>query len=299
VKSGQGAEAWSFRKALVALDLSPATDKLVAWLPNLRLIGTTTLLLLHVIPETPLSELLHVVAPHSALTEAQRARAVRLLSHYASKLSAYGFDVETLAPKHGSPARLIVETAILHDVDYIIVGSKGHGSLRSILLGSTAEEVVNTADRTVLLVRVRDEKEPPSLAEGPILAAIDFDLYMDTIISCAYTLAERLGRELIIVHVLEPGEDGEEARLKLEEIADTLRKMGLAVTAKLLEQGKPAKLVIEEAERYRTPLLLVGPGSPSRHTFLGVTGEAIVRRAPTNVMVCRRRPRIRMAGGSK
>ncbi len=286
MKNGQGAEA-CFRKALLALDLSEASEKLVAWTPNLHLLGTKTILLLHVIPEHPLRELAHIT-PLSTLVEHQRSRATRLLSQYAARISSYGFEAEALAPKHGNPAAWIVRAAKLHDVDYIVLGSKGHSLLRSILIGSTAEEVVATSDRPVLLVRL-SRGTPPNLRDGPLLAAVDFDLYLDDIIACAATIAARANTELVLLHVIEPGEDPQEAREKLEDIAAKLRRdQGVAVTVKIYEKGKPGKVIVEEAAKIQSPLILIGPGSPTHTSLTGITGEAVVRRAPTNVIVCRR-----------
>jgi nucleotide-binding universal stress UspA family protein len=285
VKSGQGAEA-CFRKALVALDLSDATGRLVDWLPNLRLLGVRTILLLHVVPETPLRELAHLIPIH-ALVEQQRARAVRQLAEYAAKLSAAGFEVEALAPKHGDPAGWIVRTAQLHAVNLIVVGSKGHSMLRRILIGSTAEEVVNLADRPVLIVKLA-LPHIPAVGEGPILAAVDFDLYLDDIIACSRTLARRVRTDIILLHVLEPGEDRVEVEEKLETLAAQLRREEAAVTVKLVAEGKPAKVVVDYASKTGASLVLVGPGSPTHTHFIGLTGEAIIRRVQTNVIVCRR-----------
>lgn len=43
-----------------------------------------------------------------------------------------------------------------HDVDMIVIGSHGYGLLDR-LVGTTAAKVVNHADRSVLVVRARDE----------------------------------------------------------------------------------------------------------------------------------------------
>jgi nucleotide-binding universal stress UspA family protein len=285
VKNGQGAEA-RFRKALVALDLSEASGKLVSWLPNLHLLGVHTLLLLHVIPERALHELAHLVPVH-ALIEHQRMRATRLLADYAAKLTSRGFEVEALAPKYGNPAEWIVKTAQLHNVDLIVLGSKGHSILRRILLGSTAEEVVNLADRSVLVVKLA-LPHTPNIGEGPVIAAIDFDLYLDDIIACSRTIARRAATDIILLHVLEPGEDEEEAKRKIEDIAAQLRRSGAAVTARIVKGIKPAKAIVDEVAKSKASLVLIGPGSPSHISLTGITGEAVLRRAPSNILICRR-----------
>jgi len=51
------------------------------------------------------------------------------------------------------PAQAIIETAQTHDVDAIIMGSRGRSDLASLVLGSTSHRVLHTADRRVLIVR--------------------------------------------------------------------------------------------------------------------------------------------------
>jgi nucleotide-binding universal stress UspA family protein len=53
----------------------------------------------------------------------------------------------------GYAAREIVEDAKLHDVNLIVMGSRGRGDLVGLVLGSTAHKVIHLADRPVLVVR--------------------------------------------------------------------------------------------------------------------------------------------------
>lgn len=53
----------------------------------------------------------------------------------------------------GSPARVIAEFAVKHDVDLIVVGSQGKSGLERLILGSVAESVIRMADRMVLVVK--------------------------------------------------------------------------------------------------------------------------------------------------
>ena len=53
----------------------------------------------------------------------------------------------------GYAARNIVDDAKEHDVDVIVMGSRGRGDLAGLILGSTAHKVIHLADRPVLIVR--------------------------------------------------------------------------------------------------------------------------------------------------
>ena len=65
-------------------------------------------------------------------------------------MKAHGEVATTL---FGYAARNIVDDAIDHDVDVIVMGSRGHGDLAGLVLGSTAHKVIHLADRPVLIVR--------------------------------------------------------------------------------------------------------------------------------------------------
>ncbi|ABM80469.1 universal stress protein [Hyperthermus butylicus] len=285
---------WRFATALVGLDMSPSSDVLVEWLPNLRLLGTTTLILLHVVPEHIVAELLAGIVSVDKVVEEQRRKALGKLAEYASMLERYGFEVEVPRPKIGNPAGWIVRASEAYGADYIVLGSRGHGLLRELLLGSVVEEVLHASRKPLLIARIRrspdgEPVQPPPL-KGTVVAAIDFNLYLEDVYTCSVEVAEHTGNPLTLLHVLEPGEDPILARERLEKLAEKARHRGLAVNTRLLE-GKPGKRIIEEAARLDAALIIVGPGL-SRTSPIGATTETVVRRAQTNVLVCRRAPAV-------
>lgn len=58
-----------------------------------------------------------------------------------------------VASYHGDTGRVIVTAAQQRGADLIVVGSRGHSEIPSILLGSVAHKVVHLADCPVLIVR--------------------------------------------------------------------------------------------------------------------------------------------------
>jgi nucleotide-binding universal stress UspA family protein len=52
-----------------------------------------------------------------------------------------------------SPAEAIINVASAHKSDVIVMGSRGHGTLAGLLLGSTSQKVVSHAPCPVLIVR--------------------------------------------------------------------------------------------------------------------------------------------------
>jgi nucleotide-binding universal stress UspA family protein len=54
--------------------------------------------------------------------------------------------------RHGSPAKAVVEVAAELDVDLVVVGRRGLGGFRGLLLGSVSRRVVEHAGRVVLVI---------------------------------------------------------------------------------------------------------------------------------------------------
>lgn len=55
--------------------------------------------------------------------------------------------------REGSPADEIVHEASTAAADLIVIGSRGHGEMRSVLMGSVSERVMHTAHCPVLIWR--------------------------------------------------------------------------------------------------------------------------------------------------
>lgn len=58
----------------------------------------------------------------------------------------------------GSPAEVVLDLAQSRDVDLIVVGSRGLGAAKGTLLGSVSSEIVQKADRPVLVARPIDRR---------------------------------------------------------------------------------------------------------------------------------------------
>lgn len=54
---------------------------------------------------------------------------------------------------HGKPWRVIVEEAKNENIDLIVMGSHGYGAIVGSLMGSVSQNVLHTADCSVLIVK--------------------------------------------------------------------------------------------------------------------------------------------------
>lgn len=79
---------------------------------------------------------------------------------YGKLLEDAAGSVEDVRPAvvlaQGRPADAIVAQAREHGHDLIVMGSRGRGSVKSLLLGSVSHEVLQTSPCAVLVVHARD-----------------------------------------------------------------------------------------------------------------------------------------------
>lgn len=100
------------------------------------------------------------------ILEAERKHAETTLGNAVEKANAAGVAIVTRLAT-GDPAELICAHAAEIDARLIAIGTRGHGSIASLLLGSVSQSVVREAPCPVLVVRdserTRDETHPPHL----------------------------------------------------------------------------------------------------------------------------------------
>lgn len=95
-----------------------------------------------------------VLAPPPATGFEGEDQAVReRLEAISSKAAEKGVPCEVVAEHCSHIWEGILECAARHDVDYIVMASRGLGSIGSLLLGSETQKVLHEADRPVLVVR--------------------------------------------------------------------------------------------------------------------------------------------------
>jgi len=138
-----------FDKILVAVDHSEISDRALDAARDLALLAQGEVWVLH-LREREVAVKTGVALTDESMDEASAAVAAAVDKLTAAGVKAHG-DVGTTL--FGYAARNIVDDAREHDVDVIVMGSRGRGDLAGLILGSTAHKVIHLADRPVLIVR--------------------------------------------------------------------------------------------------------------------------------------------------
>jgi nucleotide-binding universal stress UspA family protein len=138
-----------FDKILVAIDHSEISDRALAAARDLALLSKGEVWILH------LREREIITKTSVVMTDETEPEATSMIEAAVDKLTAAGVKAHGEAGHtiFGYAARSIVDDAIEHDVDVIVMGSRGRGDLAGLVLGSTAHKVIHLADRPVLIVR--------------------------------------------------------------------------------------------------------------------------------------------------
>lgn len=82
----------------------------------------------------------------------ERAALTRMLQGLAVELRRPELTIETVV-ETGAPAAVLAELASSLDVDLVVVGHRGRGAMKRLLLGSVADRLVQICAKPVTVVR--------------------------------------------------------------------------------------------------------------------------------------------------
>jgi len=138
-----------YDKILVAVDHSEISDRAVLAARDLALLSKGEIWVLHLREREVATRTAMVIADETQ-DEAKASVEAIVDKLTAAGVKAHGEVRNTL---FGYAGREIVDDAMQHGVDVIVMGSRGRGDLAGLILGSTAHKVIHLADRPVLVVR--------------------------------------------------------------------------------------------------------------------------------------------------
>jgi nucleotide-binding universal stress UspA family protein len=137
-----------YERLLVAIDHSETSERVLAAARNLASLSQAEVWVLHLREREvlPRAGLVPTESKDKARSEVDAAVGELV----KAGINAHGEVRDTV---FGYAARDIVDDAQEHDVNVIVMGSRGRGDLAGLVLGSTAHKVIHLADRPVLVIR--------------------------------------------------------------------------------------------------------------------------------------------------
>ena len=140
------------KKILVAYDGSPHSKEALNWAIDLSLLSRAEVLVVKVFGESVLYATSEPGASFLTAIEEIRREDQRMINEAVVAAQTRGIEV-TGEILEGNIAGEIISYAKKNNVDMIIAGTKGHGELKELLMGSVARSLVSLAHVPVLLVK--------------------------------------------------------------------------------------------------------------------------------------------------
>ncbi len=138
-----------FNKILLAVDGSDHSQKAAKLAGNLARLSGGSLQMITAYEEVPS----YLGEPNRSQAIAERsAEAQKIIDESTQEIGDIpgNYEAEILS---GDPAETILRVIEVNDIDLVIMGTRGRGGIKSLLLGSQSHKVVSAAPCPVLLVR--------------------------------------------------------------------------------------------------------------------------------------------------
>ena len=187
----------------------------------------------------------------------------------------------------GSPAAALLHTVTPDSV--LVLGSRGLGGFKGLLLGSVSQECVEYASCPVVVVRTER-----TLGDGDvILVGKDGSEGAERALAWAHGLATATGADLRAVHAWRaveaerPPRTGERLRTRAADaVAGWTQQVSDEIESEEME-GDPRDVLVTAAQRSATTLTVVGRRGAGglRSMRLGSTASHLIRHSSTNVAV--------------
>jgi len=285
-----------FEKIVLATDLSPAWDEIVACAGEFKALGCKQVILTHVITVK------FMVGMEGALQAEARPK----LEAQRQQLEAQGLQVSVETPV-GLPADSLHDLACRYGADLIVVGSHGKFLWREAVLGSVASAILHRTEFPTLLlnVQLRAEGEQGTcrLRCAELLHHVLFPTDFSEISSRALEYVERLAvkgmAQVTLLNALDVPE-GEDvyppgyqeiaegaARDLLEQWKQRLLKAGVPVVHDCFDPGHPIPAILNILKLENISLIVMGTQGKGfiKEIFLGSVAHNISRLATCPVLL--------------
>ena len=283
-----------FTKALLATDLSPASQAVVGCVKGLRALATRECVLLHCFD----------VPQVAAFSEEMKAHFLQSMEEQKRLLEGQGFIVAMRA-EPGLPQTEVPRIAAEEECSLLVVGSHGHSLGHDIFLGGIASAVVQHASLPVLVLRLTTgEGGQPMCVTGRcdfldhVLFPTDFSDNAEHAFAYLAKAVESGARKVTLLHVQDRtrlathlehrlAEFNEVDRGRLERMKVRLSEMGSAEVNMELSYGLPKAEILAHAKAGKASLVIMGSQGRGSlgELFLGSVSHYVARRAESPVLL--------------
>jgi nucleotide-binding universal stress UspA family protein len=141
----------TWKTVVVGVDGSPQSRKALTWAAAEAAEHGAELIVLNVWEHTLLPPAGSVSVPERLVPDSSQRTAEDLLQEIKEELGENPPVVVQPRVKEGNPAKVLIEESA--DADLLVVGTRGHGGFRGLVLGSVSQHVAGYAQCSVTVVR--------------------------------------------------------------------------------------------------------------------------------------------------
>jgi nucleotide-binding universal stress UspA family protein len=257
------------------------------------------LTLMHVLPGGALRELRQWLDTSHDMEQTLRDDAQRELRALASELQAHRHVKPRVVDVSGSVLDEIGQEARALDAALLVLGARGAGFLRRLVLGSTSERLLRRTTRPVLVVRQR-----PHEPYRRVLVALDFSPWSAHAVALAHRVAPR-ARLLLFNAYQVPFEEklrfaGVDAatieRYRRQARADATQRVHALAAATALKpgdwepcivEGDASQRIVEHEQEKDCDLVVLGKHGQSvaEDLLLGSVSTHVLAEGSTDVLI--------------
>lgn len=293
-----------FTHALVALDLSEASDLIIRALPHFKEFGTRKVTLVTVVSIPFTGE----------RTEFKIDTQREKLEAYKNELEKHDLivDTEVRAGTYFYPPAEILTSAAEKSADFLIIGSRGQSKVQEMLIGSTATELLQRSFLPVFLINIdmkehdEESKERSLYLTTPVGDALSHVLHatdFSNTASRAFAVVKELEKDgkvdkVSLIHV--QGDHAialkdpaslerlnEQSRERLDEIRNELSDHTRSDADVIITYGTPGREIIRAVNEIGATLIVMGSQGRGfvEEFFLGGVSSQVTRFSKVPVLL--------------
>ncbi len=292
------------RTLLAATDLSASARHAAARAAVLAAESGARLVLVHVVDDRLIAGLRTLRGANGETLQE------RLLDEVAGALAGLASAIEkrygVAAVVHlstGSVLQEISGVADRFDADLLVLGARGEGFVRELLLGSTTERVLRMTTRPLLVV-----KQMPHESYRRVLIPVDFSDRSAVALDCARAVAPRADHA--VLHAYESPferklhfaglDDFEMIELRAAAEREAVARINTLVAdgggpgeaiQRIVVHGLPTRCILEQEQEQDCDLIVVGKHGSGmlEELLLGRVTKQVLALSSADVLVCDRR----------
>lgn len=283
------------KKAIIATDLSDASEILLSCSDQYKDLGIEQITLFHALGVEYMN--------FAGITFLDKTKAK--LEKIKETFENRGFAVDVVI-KEGIAHYELVEYGKANPDSMIVIGSKGEGFLRRVLLGSTARETVRLSSNPVLLIKMLEEQEELSSHcklycrdfNRKILYATDFSDSAENAFQFLKDNVAKTAQKIVLLHVQASqimkhreqsaiDEFNKIDRKRLERMKDRLQEISGAEIELEIKLGIPSNEIIKTKQEHDCTLIVMGSQGRGyiAGEVLGSTTQKVIDRTKVDCLV--------------